>query len=205
MNELSVKDQIIRAGKKLYARSLVVAKSGNISARLDSDTILITAGGTSLGALTRGDIVKVDLTRGFVPGSRRPSSEFPLHAMIYKKTACSRILHCHPQLTNAYFAVFSSLKEIIFETRYTLGQVPVVSQQTVTVENPRPVAEALAKNPIVVLKNHGVVAVGDDFMEPFYLIEALESAVEVAAVARLFKKDILDGLDTCLKKRLKRA
>ena len=203
--ERSLKNEIIRIGRKLYSRSLVVAKSGNLSCRLDEDTILITASGTSLGALTYRDIVKVSLSKKCKGPGRRPSSELPLHSMIYRNFSCNRIIHCHPPITNAYFAVYSRLAELIFETRHTIGEVPVVRQSAVIVTNPKPVIFALKKNPLVVLKNHGVVAIADDFSEAFYFVEALESAVEVAAAARLFKKDILDDLDTCLNIKLKKA
>jgi len=204
-SERSLKNDIIRIGRKLYVRSLVVAKSGNLSARLDGDTILITASGSSLGELTQKDIVKVSLSKKFTGSGRMPSSELPLHSMIYKNFDCSRVIHCHPPLSNAYFAVYSRLAELIYETRHTIGEVPVVKQNTVTVTDPKAVISALKKNPLVVLKNHGVVAIADDFPEAFYFVEALESAVEVAAAARLFKKDILDDLDTCLKIKLKKA
>lgn len=203
--EEKLKEEIIRAGRRLYERSLVAAKSGNISCRLDRDTMLITATGTCLGALKARDIVRVDIRRGLRSSGIRPSSEYPLHSMIYRNFACSRVIHCHPPLTNAYFAVYPRLADLIFETRHTIGDVPVVRQFTVTVTRPAPVIAALGKNRIVVLKNHGVVSIDDDFSECFYRIEALESAVQVAAAARLFKKDILDDLDTCLSAKLRKS
>jgi L-fuculose-phosphate aldolase len=203
--ERSLKNDIIRIGRKLYSRSLVVAKSGNLSARLDKDTMLITATGTSLGALTARDIARVSISKGPCGSGCRPSSEFPLPSMIYRNFDCSRVVHCHPPLTNAYFTAYARLADLIFETRHTIGDVPVVKQYSVTVTKPAPVIAALRKNKLVVLKNHGVVAIDDDFIEAFYRVEALESAVEVAAVARLFKKDILDELDTCLNIKLRKA
>jgi L-fuculose-phosphate aldolase len=222
--ERSLKNEIIRIGRKLYGRSLVVARSGNLSCRLDADTILITASGTSLGELTQRDVVKVSLSNAIkdktrtlqicdrkresgslILSSRQPSSELPLHSMIYRNLNCSCVIHCHPPLTNAYFAVYPRLAELIFETRYTIGDVPVVKQSTVTVTNPGPVISALEKNKLVVLKNHGVVAIADGFSDAFYCVEALESAVEVAAAARLFNRNSLDDLDTCLNIKLKKA
>jgi len=125
-----------------------------------------------------------------------------MHALIYANFGHKRVIHCHPALTNAYFALYPRLKELVYETRYTIGEVPVVPQQTVTVTRPRPVVEALKKNPLVVLKNHGVVAAGDDFKKPFDMIEALESGVKVAAVARLFDKRAFDSLGCVLKRKL---
>lgn len=203
--EEKLKEEIIRAGRRLYARSLVAAKSGNLSCRLDRDTMLITATGTCLGALKARDIMRVDIRRGPRSSGIRPSSEYPLHSMIYRNFPCKRIIHCHPPLTNAYFAAYPRLADLIFETRHTIGDVPVVKQFTVTVTKPAPVIAALRRNPLVILKNHGVVAIDDDFTEGFYRIEALESAVEIAAVARLFKKHILDDLDTCLSAKLRKS
>ena len=44
-------------GKALADRSLLWGHSGNISARVDSDTFLITAGGTDLGMMLDDDII----------------------------------------------------------------------------------------------------------------------------------------------------
>jgi ribulose-5-phosphate 4-epimerase/fuculose-1-phosphate aldolase len=47
--EIALKEEIISIGKRLYQRHLVAARSGNLSARIDGSTILITATGTALG------------------------------------------------------------------------------------------------------------------------------------------------------------
>ncbi len=59
--EKNIRHEIVNVGKRLYGVGLCVAKSGNISARLDADNILITATGTFLGDLKEEDIVKVNL------------------------------------------------------------------------------------------------------------------------------------------------
>ena len=54
-NEILLKNEIIQVGRRLYEAGLAVAKSGNISARLDDKLILITATGTNLGSLSAGE------------------------------------------------------------------------------------------------------------------------------------------------------
>ena len=198
--EKTLKSEIIEVGKRLYRVGLVVAKSGNISAKLDDENILITGSGTFLGDLEPDDIVKVNLATS--EAKERASSELPLHSLIYKNFPSQRIIHCHPPLINGYFAVKSDLKALTFETKFYLGEVPVVEQDTPTVTKPDLVIQALGTNNMVVLKNHGVVAVSDKFEDGLSLIEALEEAVRTAAVARLFDKTILDDLDKPLKERL---
>jgi L-fuculose-phosphate aldolase len=199
-----LKDEIINIGKKLYELRLVVARSGNLSSRLDKNTILITATGTSLGSLAADDIVKVDLTSEQDIKNKRLTSEFPLHSAIYKNFTNNVIIHCHPTLTNAYFAVAPTLKTLTFETKLSLGNIPVLEQDTPSITKLEPVIEALKVSNIVVLKNHGVVAIADKFKDALHLIEELEEAVKVAAIARLFDKDILDDLDAVLKEDLTR-
>ena len=60
MDEKVLKNEIIKLGRRLYEVGLAVAKSGNLSVKLDEDNILITATGSSLGNLSIDDIVKID-------------------------------------------------------------------------------------------------------------------------------------------------
>ena len=198
--EKILKNEIVQVGKRLYKVGLAVAKSGNISAKLDDENILITGSGTFLGNLEADDIVKVNLATS--EGKEKASSELPLHSLIYKNFSSQVIIHCHPPLINGYFAVKSDLKALTFETKFYLGQVPVIEQDTPTVTKPELVIQALKENKMVVLKNHGVVAISDKFEEGLSLIEALEEAVRTSAIARLFDKTILDDLDKPLKEKL---
>jgi L-fuculose-phosphate aldolase len=200
--ERTVRDEIISLGKKLYDLRLVVARSGNLSARLDDTHILVTAAGTSLGDLRDEDIIKVNLSDGESVKNSRLTSEFPLHSLVYKNFPARVVIHCHPTLVNAYFAVYSDIKALTFETRLFVGNVPVVEQDTPSITKPELVIDALKNSNIIVVKNHGVVSVGENFINALYLIEMLEEAVKTASVARLFKKDILDGMDKELKDSL---
>lgn len=197
-----LKEQIIRVGKRLSEAGLAVAKSGNISARLDQQNFLITATGTILGDLKEEDIVRVDLATNKCDIDKKPSSELPLHSLVYKNFPAKVVIHAHPSLINGYFAVNRDLKALTFETKFYLGDVPVLEQDTPTVTKPELVSEALKTNNIVVLKNHGVVAIGDKFEDALSLIEALEEAVRTAAIARLLNKEALDELDKPLKETL---
>jgi len=200
--EIILKNEIIRVGKRLYSQGLAVAKSGNISAKLDNENILITASQSFLGSLVSGNIVKVNLNSNKSERGQDPSSELPLHSLVYKNFPSKVVVHCHPPLINGYFAVTSSLKALTFETKFYLGEVPIVNQDTPTVTKPDAVIEALKANNLVVLKNHGAVAISGNFDEALSLVEALEEAVRTAAVARLFDKSVLDDLDKPLKEKL---
>jgi ribulose-5-phosphate 4-epimerase/fuculose-1-phosphate aldolase/putative sterol carrier protein len=199
--EKKLREQIICTGKKLADLRLVVATAGNLSCRVDQEQILITATGTSLGNLKPGDILKVSVREKNQPGL---STEFPLHSLIYRNFPAKTVIHCHPPLVNGYFAVYSELKNLTFESKLYLGNVPVVAQDTPAITKPELVIEALRTNNLVAIKNHGVVAMAEDFQKGLNLIETLEEAVKIAAVARLFDKTALDELDGALKNDLGR-
>jgi ribulose-5-phosphate 4-epimerase/fuculose-1-phosphate aldolase/putative sterol carrier protein len=196
------KKEIIESGKKLHALHLAAGSSGNISASLGQEKILITATGTALGSLKSQDIIKVDLRKQEDLINKRLTSEFPLHRLIHEGLANKVVIHCHPVLSNAYFAVYSDLAVLTFESKLSLGDIPVIPQETPAVSKPESVVEALKISNLVVLKNHGVVCIADNFKAALNLIETLEDAVRTAAVARLFKKDIFDNLDKALKEDL---
>lgn len=193
--EKALKDEVISIGRKLYELRLVVARAGNLSARLDERNILVTATGASLGSLTYDDIIRVDLKNEENLNNKRLTTEFPLHRLIYENFPHKAVIHCHPTLINGYFAVCPELKTLTFESRLYLGNIPVVEQDTPAITKPELVVEALKASNLVVVRNHGVVSVADKFCDCLYLIESLEEAVKVIAVARLFKKEILDDLD----------
>ena len=200
-----LKDEIMKVGKRLSETGLCVAKSGNISAKLDSENILITETGTFLGDLKDDDIIKVNLVNNKPQGDKKPSSELPLHNLVYRNFPAKVVVHAHPQLINGYFALNSTLKALTFETKFYLGEVPVIKQDTPTVADTQPVIDALKSNNLVVLKNHGVVSIGEKFDDTLALIETLEEAVKVAAVARLFNREAFDELDSVLKENLTQA
>jgi len=200
--ERQLKKEIIETGKRLDVLRLVSGRSGNLSARIDEKNILVTATQAALGFLKEEDILKVDLTSEGDLRNKRLTTEFPLHSLIYKNFGHQAVIHCHPALVNAYFAVYSDIKVLTFETKLYLGNIPVVVQDTPAVTRPELVIEALKLSNLVVLKNHGIVAAAGNFKEALYLIETLEEAVRTCATARLFKKEILDDLDRNLKDAL---
>ncbi|MCX5708649.1 MAG: class II aldolase/adducin family protein [Candidatus Omnitrophica bacterium] len=198
-----IKRRIIAIGKKLIDCRLVTARAGNLSARLDAKSILITVTGSELGNLKYSDIVKVSLENGVLAKTKRkPSSELPAHGSIYKNFPCQVVIHCHPPLTNAYFAVLPRLKVLTFETRFYLKEVPVVAQKSLNVTRVDKLIAALRKNKIAVVKNHGVFSIADTFSQALGPILILEEAIKVAAIARLFKKKALDKIDRQIKKCL---
>ncbi len=180
----SAAQEIVRFGNILWEKNLTVGSSGNMSIRLAGDEgVAITATETSLGFLTAANIVHIDLN-GIVIKGGRPSSEQVLHRAVYKNVsdACA-VIHVHSVFANAFFLKHQALKPRILESRYVLGEVPVVDQKTLTVEDVGSVVDALKDHKIVHLRYHGSLARGKDLMECLMLLQALEYAAQVELLA----------------------
>ncbi|MBI3560950.1 MAG: methylthioribulose 1-phosphate dehydratase [Gammaproteobacteria bacterium] len=90
-------DELIVAGKTLYAQGMVPATSGNFSARLNDGTLAITVSGRHKGQLSGDDIMRIDV-QGKPIDPQRPSAETGLHTQIYARypdVGC--VLHPHPR------------------------------------------------------------------------------------------------------------
>ena len=78
--------QLQEAGRYLLANDLTWGNAGNLSVRVDDNTCLITASGTSLGDLGEDDLVECFIEPAAPCGTgRKPSKKLPMHAAVYCK------------------------------------------------------------------------------------------------------------------------
>lgn len=183
----TLKDDIITIGRLLWEKDLASGFNGNISRRVDKETIVLTAHGTCLGNLEEEDILAMKLDGQLLKGGS-VSTEKLLHTEIYRNFPDAQaVIHTHTTYTNAFFLENETFTSRIFEAKMSLGAVRSVMQTTPSVTDAGPVMEGFKKNNIVVLRNHGVVAKGDSLFDCFVLIQSLEEAVKTEAVSRLFE------------------
>ena len=88
---------ILRFGMLLHERGFVAATDGNLSVRLDRQSILITPTGISKGMMQPQDLVVVDIEGHKLAGRRSVSSEIAMHLLIYKmRPDINAVVHAHP-------------------------------------------------------------------------------------------------------------
>jgi L-fuculose-phosphate aldolase len=191
-----LKRNVVAIGRLLWEKNLASALNGNISVRVsaeggsasggDSQRILLTATKTCLGLLQEKDVLLMGLD-GKVLEEGDVSSENPLHTAIYKNfSEVSAVIHTHTIFANAYFLENEKFTPRIFEAKFWFGELEAVPQMTPTVTDVGPVIEALKKNGIAVMRNHGVVAVSKDLFGCFLLVQTLEEGLQTEAMARVF-------------------
>ena len=97
---MNLEAQLIETGRAMLAHGLAWGTSGNLSARVDSGTMLVSASGTALGAMNPGDFVNVRVADGHWTGTRKPSKEVPMHTGIYQQRPDAQVvLHSSPLYT----------------------------------------------------------------------------------------------------------
>lgn len=167
--------EIMDIGKEAYRKNLVVACGGNLSVRVNAEQFLMTAHTAALGFLKDKDFLLMDLTGKVIRGEGKPSTEVKLHTAIYQHTEAKAVVHLHPPYTNVLAIAGVELKPMTFESSLFLGHtIPMISQDSPSVTQLDGVLEALELSNIIILKEHGTVAIGNDLWEAFFLTEILE-------------------------------
>lgn len=183
------KKEIIEVGRWIWEKDLTGGASGNISQKISDQTILITGRGTCLGMLKDEDVGLMGFDGNPSEKGFTPSSEKPFHLSVYKNLDANAVVHVHPTFCNGYFAAHDTIEFDTFETRLTLGEIPVIDQSTPTITDITPVVDALKKSNIVVLKHHGVVAIGETLTDAFFLVQTLEEAVKIACIKDFYSRE----------------
>ncbi|MBQ4123214.1 class II aldolase/adducin family protein [bacterium] len=202
------KKKIIKLGKKLYKKNLTIATSGNLSIKTDKG-ILITTSGSSLGNLDEKDVVLIDF-EGNEQENKKASSEKMLHVEIYKQRPEIRsIIHTHPVYLTSFAACHKTLKEpIMSENILYFEEIPVAEYAMPSskklVEN---TVKYLKDKDVVMMANHGAIAIADTIEKAFAKLETAEyyahvslNTIFLGGAKMLSDKDINDLIE--LKKGL---
>ena len=167
---------MIQCGKLLFERHLISGWGGNLSCR-NGNHFLITGQHAPLGFLDAGDLVRINEAGKPLKKRQRASSETAMHLAVYSGTDAQAIVHVHPPMVLAFSLTHEKFVPVSFEEKYTIGEVPIVPQDTPTVTKPEKVVEELKYHPVVIIKGHGTVAIGKTLQEAFLLTDLLEEAV----------------------------
>lgn len=178
--------QIIEIGRRLYDKGFIAGVDGNLSVRLNSREILITATGISKGFLDPEDVVIVDYGGNTLSGDRKPSSEMKMHLAVYNgRENVHACCHAHPPYATAFSVVEKILPpNILPEVILTLGQIPLVEYAPPgTAAVPRALEKYLKEHDGFILTNHGVLTLGRNLFEAFYRMETVEHYAKIIYIA----------------------
>jgi methylthioribulose-1-phosphate dehydratase len=183
-------EAIIASGRRLDARGLAPATSGNYSVRLGDGRVAVTVSGRHKGRLSREDVMLVDAD-GVALEHKKPSAETALHTVVYRLfPQVNAVLHVHsvpavaltrhlPQASELVLQDYEMLKAFPgVMTHATRLGVPIFENSQDIPSLAREVGERLrsgrAQAPAYVIRAHGAYGWGKDMEEAERVIEALE-------------------------------
>ena len=187
MNEQESRLEVVRIGRMLHERGLIAATDGNISLRLDEQSVLITPTLVCKGMMNPEDLLVVDMQGRRLRGSREVSSEISMHMTIYRMRPDARaIVHAHPPTATAFAACGLALDQaLISEVLLSLGDVPLAGYATPgTSELSSSLEPFIPTHDAVLMANHGVVSYGIDLMQAYMNMETVEHYAKIALVVR---------------------
>jgi len=177
--------ELIRAGRVLERRGMIVSTEGNLSARFDHASLVITRRGRRKGELTPRDFVEMALTEPEDSISREAAStEHRLHLAAYgAREDVEAVIHAHPVALTAFglrgvlpdFSAFDEARGVIgplaLTPYYPSGSealahavgLALLGEGTVrrTLPPGIPASAPPGAPNLLLLRNHGALAVGD--------------------------------------------
>ena len=193
MNLKQAKNEIIKYANIVDNKGFSPGTSGNISIRYNN-TIIITASGTSNGALSNDDLVVIDFDGNVVEGKKKASSEKMLHVEFYKKRAdINAIIHVHPTFLSSFAAARKALEEpVMAENVYYFGKIPIADYALPSskklVDN---TAKYFDKYNAILMANHGFIVGDIDLAQAYLKLELAESYAQIVLNAKLLGGAVL--------------
>ena len=179
MNLEQARIAVLEAGRRLVEEGLVARTWGNVSARVDGGTMLITPSGRKYEELTADDMVAVDLKTGKYDGPLKPSSEKGLHLEIYRRRPeINAVIHTHQMNASTVAAARREVPPILDDMAQIIGPSVRVADYALpsTKKLVRATVKALKGRMAALMANHGAVCVGRDLDEAFVVCQVLEKA-----------------------------
>jgi L-fuculose-phosphate aldolase len=187
-NESAMRELICEIGKRVWQRGMASANSGNISARLGADEILITPTLVSKGFMRPGQLLVMDLEGAVKRGEGYPTTETPMHLRLFQERAdIGGVVHAHPPIATSFAVAGKALDlHLIPEAVIFLGEVPLVPFHP---PGSPELAEALVPYlddyDAVLMENHGVLCWGSDVEQAYHRLETVEFCAQVTMTAQL--------------------
>ncbi len=198
-SERQHREDIVRFGKMVHERGYVAATDGNLSVRLDHDSVLSTPTGMSKGMMTPEDLVVVDMKGKRVMGRRNVSSEIAMHLLIYRlRPDIKGIVHAHPPTATGYAAAGLPLNQaLVSEIVLALGCIPLARYGTPGTPELTDALEPLIPTyDAILMANHGVVTYAEDLTRAYMKMETVEHFAKIALVThQLGRAQLLSSED----------
>jgi L-ribulose-5-phosphate 4-epimerase len=189
MNDyIQKKQELLAYTKQSFDESLFAGTSGNLSTYDPKGGImLITPSSVSYATMGIEDIMLLKLDGTILEGKHRPSSEWRMHAEIYKaKPDINAVVHTHSPYATSFAVCNETIPVILIEMVPFLGGDIQVAEFALpgTSDVGTKAIKKLADRNSCLLANHGVVAVGTDLSQAHIRAVYVEDAAKIYSLAK---------------------
>ncbi len=185
------REDVILFCRRMQAEHLVYFTAGNISRRVEGADGLyaVTPTGTPYDTMEPEDIVIATVDGEIVDGRRKPTVEFPLHTLVYRRRPeVGGIVHTHSPAAMTMAALGWTLPPIltgflaatggpVVTARYARSGTPELADST---------TEALTDRGACFLRHHGLLAIGATLAHAYNAASVTEGTADVYLRARAF-------------------
>lgn len=189
MVKSEIKDKVVHVTISSYNKGMFAGTSGNLSI-YDPETkyIYITPSSQPYETMTSDDIMVIDTEGNIIEGKHKPSSEWRMHAQIYKhmSSTVTAVVHTHSPYATAFAVSKEKIPVILIE------MVPFIGGDVPLAEFALPGTNEVGLNAIDALKdrkaclmtNHGVLAVGKTIEQAQTCAVYVEDAAKICAISK---------------------
>ena len=131
----SVREELVRYGRKIAQAGLVAGAGGNISAR-EGSVVWMKPSGFAMDDMTPDDLCGMDIETGKqVQGKNRPTSEVNMHLGIYRvRPDAQAVFHTHSAWASGVITAGVELRPMFAEFVNDLGRTGTVPYVTPTTQ-----------------------------------------------------------------------
>jgi L-fuculose-phosphate aldolase len=179
---------LMEFGQKALQKNLIWANSGNVSHRLESNKIIITRSGASLGELNEDDFTVRNVNSDKPEGGGKPSMESKMHMAFYKRNnEVNAVFH-----SQAFFTTLISCTDLEVDNKLfpesmayleRIGRVP--NHHPGSQELADAVGQEAGECDCIILSNHGAICGAVSLEKVLLKTETLELLCRLTAMANI--------------------
>lgn len=184
------------AAHRAYSRGIQTGSGGNMSERIPEKRAMIVkgSGGSFIDCTDSGSgWIAMEYSGKLLEGEfGKPTREWILHRTLLENIErCMAVVHTHSPFLIAWADKHEYLPMVTWHSRLKIGcEIPVLDIPSAVVPELeagriQKLLESDEKLPAVILKGHGVVAIGKNAVAAEHLIELLEETAQIAVLQNI--------------------
>lgn len=187
LNKDKARSLVAQKGVDLLEEGLTQRTSGNVSVRVDDNRVAISPSSIPYHDIRPEDVPIVDLNGEQIDNGKSPSSETPMHTAVYRqRNDVDGIVHTHSPFATTFAALGRSIEPSHYLIAFAGKRVEAAEYgRNGTEELAERAMESMNDRNAVLLRNHGVLAVGPSLEDAHNVASRVEYCARIDYQASL--------------------